>query len=83
MIVGGRDEILHAVEQYKVDTIFLTLPSAPETEKRDLLNICSQTDCEIKTLPGMYQIMEGEVTVSRLKNVAIEDLLGRPRSSRT
>ena len=76
-IVGGREDILHAVEQYKVDTIFLTMPSAPAQIKRDLLNICNETHCDIKQLPGMYQLMEGEVTVSSLKEVAVEDLLGR------
>ena len=77
MIVGSREDILHAVEQYKVDTIFLTMPSAPAQTKRDLLNICNETHCEIKQLPGMYQLMEGEVSVSNLKEVAVEDLLGR------
>ena len=77
-VVGGRDEILAAVDKYKVDQIFLTMPSAPEEAKRDILNICSETDCEVRTLPGIYQLVRGEVTVSALKEVSVEDLLGRP-----
>jgi len=77
-IVGGRDEILNAVEKYEVDTIFLTMPSATAQAKRDVLNICSETNCEIKQLPGTYQLIQGDVTVSNLRDVAVEDLLGRP-----
>ena len=77
-IVGGRDEILSAVDKYKVDQIFLTMPSAPEEAKRDILNICSETDCEVRILPGIYQLVSGEVTVSALKEVSLENLLGRP-----
>ena len=77
-IVGGRDEILAAVDKYKVDTIFLTMPSAPEEAKRDILNICSETECAVRTLPGIYQMVSGEVSISAMKEVSMEDLLGRP-----
>lgn len=76
-IVGGRDDILANVEKYKINKIFLAIPSATVAEKRDLLNICKETGCELKNLPGMYQLVTGEVTVSAMKNVAVEDLLGR------
>ena len=76
-IVGGRDDILANVEKYKIDKIFVAIPSATAVEKRDILNICKETDCELKNLPGMYQLVTGEVTVSAMKNVAVEDLLGR------
>lgn len=76
-IVGGRDEILSAAEKYKVDEIFLAIPSASVQQKRDILNICNETGCKLKQLPGMYQFVTGEVTVSDMKEVAIEDLLGR------
>lgn len=76
-IVGGRDDILANVEKYKINKIFLAIPSATMTEKRDLLNICKETGCELKNLPGIYQLVTGEVTVSAMKNVAVEDLLGR------
>ena len=76
-IVGGRDEILKAVEKYKVDKIYLAIPSASAENKRDILNICSETGCELKQLPGMYQFILGEITVSAMKDVSVEDLLGR------
>ncbi len=77
-IVGGRDDILTAVDKYKVDTIYLTMPSASPEAKREILNICSETDCEVKQLPGLFQLIQGEVTLANLKEVSVEDLLGRP-----
>ena len=76
-IVGGRDTILENVEKYDIDTIMLTMPSASAKDKRDILNICKETHCELKSLPGIYQLANGEVLLSKLKSVAIEDLLGR------
>ena len=76
-IVGGRDTILENVKKYQVEKIYLAIPSATAAQRRDLLNICKETSCELKNLPGMYQFMLGEVTVSRMKDVSIEDLLGR------
>lgn len=76
-VVGGRDEILNNVEKYKIDQIFFAIPSSSNEIKRDILNICRETDCEIKILPGLYQIANGDVSMSMMKNVAIEDLLGR------
>ena len=76
-IIGGRDEILSAAEKYKVDEIFLAIPSATVQQKRDILNICKETRCKLRQLPGLYQFVTGEITVSAMKEVAIEDLLGR------
>ena len=76
-IVGGRDEILKAAKDYKVDEILLAIPSVTVHQKRDLLTICSETGCRLKQLPGLYQLVNGEVTVSAVKDVSIEDLLGR------
>lgn len=76
-IVGGRDTILENAEKYDIDTIMLTMPSASAKDKRDILNICKETHCEIKSLPGIYQLANGEVLLSKMKSVAIEDLLGR------
>ena len=76
-IVGGRESILENVERYKIQKIYIALPSASAEDKRDILNICKETGCELKNLPGMYQLVGGEVTVSSLKDVSIEDLLGR------
>ena len=76
-VVGGRDNILASVEKYKIDKIFLAIPSATPEQKRDLLNICSASDCELMQLPGIYQLANGEVTVEAMKKVSTEDLLGR------
>lgn len=76
-IVGGRDSILESVQKYNVDKIYFAIPSASPEERRDFLNICKETNCELKALPGLYQLASGDVTVSRLKAVSVDDLLGR------
>lgn len=76
-IVGGRDSIMESVEKYKIDQILLAIPTASPKDKRDILNICKETHCELKSLPGIYQLANGEVSLSRMKAVAVEDLLGR------
>lgn len=76
-IVGGRYEIPSAVEKYGVTQIIYAIPSAPAASKREILNICKETGCVLKTVPAMYQLINGEVSVSRLRNVEIADLLGR------
>ena len=76
-IVGGRDSILESVDKYRIQKIYLAIPSATAEQRRDILNICKETTCELKNLPGMYQVMNGDVTVSQMKKVSVEDLLGR------
>ena len=76
-VVGGRDSILLAAEKYKIDKIYMALPSAKAEDKREILNICKETNCELKNLPGVYQFVTGEVSVKAMKKVSIEDLLGR------
>ena len=76
-VVGGRDSIMKAVDKYRIDQILLAIPSASAEEKRDILNICKETGCEMKILPGIYQLVNGEVSISKMKAVAVEDLLGR------
>lgn len=76
-VVGGRDDILHYVEKYDIEKIYLAIPSVSNREKRAILDICKETDCELKNLPGVYQLVLGEVSVSSLKKVDVEDLLGR------
>ena len=76
-VVGGRDDILANVEKYNINQIYFAIPSASNATRRDILNICRETDCEIKVLPGIQQIVNGDVSVNMMKNVAIEDLLGR------
>lgn len=76
-IVGGREEILAAAKQYAIEKIYVAIPSASAENKRNLLNICKETGCEMKSLPGLYQLADGEVTVSSMQRVEVEDLLGR------
>lgn len=76
-IVGGRDKILEAVPHYGIDEIILAIPSASVQVKKDILDICKETGCKLRTVPGVYQLVNGEVSVSKLKEVEIEDLLGR------
>ena len=76
-IVGGRESILLNVEKYKVDKIYYAIPSAPKQTQRDVLSICNETHCELKTLPGLYQLANGEVDIKTIRDVNIEDLLGR------
>ena len=76
-VVGGRDAILSAVKKYSIDQIMFAIPSASAEDKRDILNICKETKCELKSLPGIYQLANGEVSLSKMKAVNVEDLLGR------
>ncbi len=76
-VVGGREDILLNVEKYRIEKIFLAIPSASVEERRDILSICNETNCELKSLPGLYQLVNGEVSVGVMKNVEVEDLLGR------
>lgn len=76
-IVGDRSVILKNVEKYKIDKIILAIPSASKEERREILEICKMTKCELKTLPGMYQLIDGELNIGKLRDVEITDLLGR------
>ena len=76
-VFGGRDHILEAVDKFKIEKIYVAIPSAEPEDKRDILRVCSEAPCELMNLPGMYQLYTGEVTVSKMKTVQIEDLLGR------
>lgn len=76
-IVGGRDRIPDAVSQYGIDEIIYAIPSSTTKTKKEILDICKETGCKLLTLPGMYQLINGDVSVAKLKEVEIEDLLGR------
>ena len=76
-IVGGRDRILDAVREYGIDEIIFAIPSANVQTRKEILDICKESGCKLRTLPGMYQLLNGDVSVSKLKEVEIEDLLGR------
>ncbi len=76
-IIGGRDKIMDAVGQYSIDEIIFAIPSASVQTRKEILDICKETGCKLRTLPGMYQLINGDVSVSRLQEVEIVDLLGR------
>lgn len=76
-VFGGRDRILEAVDKFGITKIYVAIPSAAPEDKRDILRVCNETSCKLLNLPGMYQLYTGEVTVSKMKTVQIEDLLGR------
>ena len=76
-IEGGREDIPKLVEQYGIDEIYIALPSAKTKDRRDIINICQETGAKVKTLPAIYQLVNGEVSVSKLREVQVEDLLGR------
>lgn len=76
-VVGGSDSIFEAVEQYAIEKIYVAIPSATAEERREILNVCKETGCEIKNLPGLYQFMTGQISIASMKNVEVEDLLGR------
>lgn len=77
VVYGGRDSIMEAVKKFDIKKIYVAIPSAKPQDKRDILRVCNETDCEIMNLPGMYQLYTGDVSVSKMKPVQIEDLLGR------
>lgn len=76
-VVGNRDTILHNARKYEIDEIIIALPSASKKNIKEITNICKESDCELKILPGMYQLVNGEVGISNLRHVEVEDLLGR------
>jgi len=76
-VVGGRDKILECADLYDIDEIFVAIPSAPPHVIREILEVCKETECKLRVLPGIYQLVNGEVNVSKLRDVEVEDLLGR------
>ncbi len=76
-VIGGREKIREAADTYAIDEIFIAMPSVPKSVISSIIEICKNTNCKLRTLPGMYQLVNGEVNVSQLKDVEVEDLLGR------
>ena len=76
-VFGGRENIMEAVAKFGIEKIYVAIPSADAKERREILRICNETQCELLNLPGMYQLYRGEVSVSKMKPVQIEELLGR------
>ncbi|MCH5258163.1 MAG: polysaccharide biosynthesis protein [Lachnospiraceae bacterium] len=76
-VAGGREKIVECADVYSVDEIIVAMPSASRAAIREILEICKDTNCKLRSLPGMYQLVNGEVNVSKLRDVEVEDLLGR------
>ena len=76
-VVGGRDVISVYTQRLKIDEIYFCIPTATVEDKKEILNICNETGCKLMSLPGIYQIANSDVLVSKMKDVAVEDLLGR------
>ena len=76
-VVGGREKIVECADLYDIDEIIVAIPSVSRQELKKILDICKNTNCKLRSLPGMYQLVNGEVNVSRLRDVEVEDLLGR------
>lgn len=76
-VAGGRDKIIECADIYSIDEIIVAMPSISRAELSEILDICKETSCKLRSLPGMYQLVNGEVSVSKLRDVEVEDLLGR------
>ncbi len=76
-IVGGREMIEQAASDYHIDKIYFAIPTASPKDKSEILNICKETHCQIKQLPGLFQLINGEVSVNMMRDVSVVDLLGR------
>lgn len=77
VIYGGREKIIEAAEKFEIEEILVAIPSADKKELADILNICKETKCKIKRLPGIYQLLNGDIRISDFKEVEVQDLLGR------
>ncbi|MBC5709502.1 polysaccharide biosynthesis protein [Hungatella sp. L12] len=76
-IRGTRQDIPELAEKYNIDEIYIAIPTITGLERKKILEICQKTKCSLKILPGLYQLMSGEVSISKLRDVEIDDLLGR------
>ena len=76
-VFGGRDKIQDAVDKFGITHIIIAIPSADAADRRDIIRICQRTGCKLRILPGIYQMVNGQVAVSKLRDVRVEDLLER------
>ncbi len=75
--VGGREKIPEAVKAFDIDTIIFAISNISPANRAEILNLCKEQECELKTVPGLFELYSGQLSVTRLRNVEIEDLLGR------
>lgn len=76
-VKGDKTKIIELVEKYNVSEIIIAMPSATKQDRSEIINICKQTKCKLKTLPGMYELINDKVTIKKIRSVSIEDILGR------
>ena len=76
-VIGGREEIIRCANKYAITTILFAIANCPAEEKAKILDICKKTDCELRTIPAMYQLLDGKLNISSVRKVEIDDLLGR------
>lgn len=76
-IVGGRDSIIEMVEKYSVDKIIYAIAASESNTRKEILDICSRTGCQVQVIPAVYQLVNGEANLSKLRKVDAQDLLGR------
>ncbi len=78
-VVGGRHAIERYAHLYGITDIILAIPTVSATDKREILELCQRTGCKVKTLPGIYQLASGQVNLQQIRDIQIEDLLGRDK----
>ena len=76
-IVGNRNDIVRFAEEYRIEEIIFAIPAAPTKDRKEILNICQETGCRLKILPGIFQLANGEVSIQKIRDVDVLDLLGR------
>lgn len=77
-VAGGMDKLNAVVERHAIDEILIAIPSASEEKIREILNMCKETGCRLRRLPGLYKIIDGKTVMEQVRDVNISDLLGRP-----
>ena len=76
-VAGNRNDIPRLAEEYEINEIYIAIPSVSAKERKVIIEICRETGCQVKILPGIYQLINGEVSITKLRDVEIDDLLGR------
>ncbi len=76
-VIGGSEQILHAAKMFQINQIIIALPNVSKQRIQQIVDICKETDCKLRILPSIYQLVNGEVSVSKIRDVNLEDLLGR------
>jgi len=76
-VIGNRHDIKRITKELKINEIIIAIPSVDDNESKEIINICKTTNCKLKIIPGIYEIVAGKVNISQIRDVSIDDLLGR------